>query len=81
MSEKWEPWSTYDIKGKVTNEEKRRLEAEVLPILEPPCKQCIHFNPQREFIPHKEKGFYLFSGIRVCTAPERWSDFSCYISH
>ncbi len=56
----WKPWKTYCA------------EPERLPIEEPPCKHCSHWNPVREFARLE------FMGVRCCQADEMFHDFSCF---
>ena len=57
----WEPWTTY------------KKDRDVLPIIEPPCKHCVHWNPQRDFSRNGK-----FNGIKCCTSDNIFDDFSCF---
>ncbi len=59
---KWDPWNEFE------------KDAEVLPIKEPPCKDCDYWKPIRCY--GKDGSF---DGIICCHAPEDMEvDFSCY---
>lgn len=60
MHSEWKPWEDY------------KQEAEVLPILAPPCHYCKHWKPVRLYSgPH-------YTGVRLCHALEQTRDFSCF---
>jgi hypothetical protein len=47
---------------------------DVLPISEPPCRDCHYFRPRRIYTEHG-----LFNGVVLCTnTGEQCNDFSCY---
>lgn len=63
----WKPWETYD------------QDAEVLPIPEPPCKECRYWKPQRQYIKSTYRKIGMVcDGIICCHAFEMFSDFSCF---
>lgn len=59
---KWEPWVTY------------RANAPILPISEPPCKDCAHWRPIVIFDKYGN-----FDGVRMCQSDKMLDDFSCYV--
>ena len=62
---KWQPWIDFDDG-----------EVEILPISEPPCKECSRWLPQRVY---KLMGDSIkFDGVELCHAPEMYPDYSCY---
>lgn len=48
-------------------------DAEVLPIPEPPCRNCANWRPTRQYGGRGE-----FLGVRLCQADEMAIDFSCF---
>lgn len=42
----------------------------------PPCKNCIHWNPQPHFV-DGHKGCEI-QGVKLCHADEMFNDFSCF---
>jgi hypothetical protein len=51
-------------------------EIEGINITEPPCKNCVHWNPQRKYRPGKTG--QEFDGIVCCHANDMYSDYSCF---
>jgi hypothetical protein len=60
----WEPWKTFERDG------------ESLPIDQPPCPWCKHFNPARKF--YQSETGPKFDGVQLCHAEEMHPDFSCF---
>lgn len=58
---KWQPWEDF------------RQEEEILPIKEPPCKDCCFWKPSRIYSCNGE-----YDGVICCTKPDMEHDFSCY---
>lgn len=65
MAQKWDPW-------------KIPVQAPMLTITEPPCKDCKFWNPHALFSSNKKNGEVYRDGIECCTAEKMYSDFSCY---
>ena len=65
---KWEPWITFKKTFKKTKEEE-----DILPIYEPPCKNCRHWRPGRFY-----SSTGMFDGIIACRSADMHYDFSCY---
>lgn len=66
----WQPWRDYETPPNV-------VKVEILDIPEPPCKNCVHWRPQRLYL-DTDKGV-IFDGVKLCHSPDMVSDFSCYI--
>lgn len=60
MDSKWQPWIDFEE------------EQEPLPISEPPCKHCEHWNPIKDY----RDG--MFSGVILCHYTKMCQDFSCF---
>ena len=66
----WIPWETYKADGSLLD---------IPEIVEPPCKNCIHWRPQRVYEAQITPGRgQYFEGVRLCHAPAMESDFSCF---
>jgi len=65
---KWLPWKdcTYDIEAKNEGE----------PINDPPCKHCVHWNPQVQF--NSGLQGLIYDGVRLCHSDDMEHDFSCF---
>lgn len=48
-----------------------------LPIIDSPCKQCIHWAPRRD-ISVDAKGEEHYEGITLCHTIDMYKDFSCF---
>lgn len=62
----WHPWNDFDDGG----------ESVLLPIAEPPCKQCEYWKPHRTYSCVGNK--MIFDGVRCCIKSDQFHDFSCY---
>lgn len=60
---KWQPWIDF----------KQPPSPPLLPIAEPPCKECKHWSPRYQYNANGTPG-----GIRICWANEQHHDFSCH---
>lgn len=58
---RWQPWDDF------------KPEEELLPILEPPCKDCVFWKPQRQYMMNG-----MYDGVRLCHSVDMQKDFSCY---
>lgn len=56
----WKPWKEFE------------KELEVLPVVGPPCADCIRWKPVRVY------DHSLYSGVKLCHAENMWHDFSCF---
>jgi hypothetical protein len=69
---KWEPWMDHQADSSLLD---------IPEITEPPCKNCVHWRPQRVFKSSKQstagKG-QRFEGVRMCHAEDMHEDFSCF---
>lgn len=61
----WKPWEDF----------KSDASLDIPEIKAPPCPLCVHWNPQRKFIP-TEKG-QIFDGVVLCHRSME-NDFSCF---
>ena len=61
----WKPWEKY-----------REEPLKMLPIYEPPCKDCRLWYPHVEYDTDSE--IIAFNGIRCCRSDKMQNDFSCY---
>ena len=67
---KWEPWNEYDeVRGDP-----------VLPIPEPPCKECYWWQPRQVIHYSASMRSSNLDSIRCCWASNMHFDFSCYRS-
>lgn len=66
---RWYPWM--EFKGEAPQATNNGL-----PIVEPPCKECKHWNPQVTFRAGAEG--QIPDGVRLCHADSMHRDFSCF---
>lgn len=67
----WLPWKEFETPPGV-------VKTDILDIAGPPCRGCVHWRPQRQYL--NDKKGPIFDGVKLCHAPDMFGDFSCYVA-
>ena len=57
----------------------KRIEAETLPIKEPPCKHCYYWQPHRVYRAQQKTGSLEFKGVQCCVNDNMNGGFYCFV--